>query len=234
MCLSQHAQSDRIDRRYKALLFCKGVLLSPFMFVGPCGGKSTCAAEIVKLSVRQGYKSITIPEASTLLVLNGGHYPGSAPDKRAILLSYEKILFQLQLQLEETFMQLALHHESQGEKVLVVCDRGLLDIKAYAPDDIWPSLLSHFNLTEEAMASRYGLIVHLVTAADGAETFYTTSNNAARRETVEEARELDKKTFDCWSFHSNHKRIANHRVADAFSVKLEETVAIVSEYLVSF
>lgn len=187
----------------------------------------------MKASVSQGYKVITIPEASTLLVLNGGHYPGTAEDKRDILLSYEKILFQLQLQLEETFMQLALHHESLGETVLVVCDRGLLDIKAYAPGDIWQSLLAHFNLSEEAIGGRYGLIVHLVTAADGAEAFYTTANNAARRETFDEAKELDKKSFDCWSLHVNHKRIANRQVENAFSVKLEETVAAVTEYLAS-
>ncbi len=32
----------------------------------------------------------------------------------------------------------------------------------------------------------------------GAEKFYTTENNAARRETVEQARDLDQKILDAW------------------------------------
>jgi len=38
---------------------------------------------------------------------------------------------------------------------------------------------------------RYDLVLHLVTAANGAEAFYTNANNTARRETAEEARDLD-------------------------------------------
>jgi hypothetical protein len=34
-------------------------------------------------------------------------------------------------------------------------------------------------------------VIHLVTAAIGAEKYYTTENNAARTETKEEARALD-------------------------------------------
>jgi hypothetical protein len=62
---------------------------------------------------------------------------------------------------------------------------------------------------------RYDLILHLVTAADGAEDlppkgwilplshtwqdFYTTANNAARTETAEEARALDGMVEAAWS-----------------------------------
>jgi len=38
--------------------------------------------------------------------------------------------------------------------------------------------------------NRYDAVLHLTTAAKGAESFYTKSNNAARRETIEEAREV--------------------------------------------
>jgi hypothetical protein len=34
-------------------------------------------------------------------------------------------------------------------------------------------------------------VLHLVTAASGAEAFYTNANNTARRETADEARDLD-------------------------------------------
>jgi len=43
------------------------------------------------------------------------------------------------------------------------------------------------------VCSRYDLVLHLVTAAHGAEKFYTRSNNATRKETPEQARALDDK-----------------------------------------
>ncbi len=38
----------------------------------------------------------------------------------------------------------------------------------------------------------------MVSAAIGAEQFYTQANNEARREGIQEARELDAKTRDAW------------------------------------
>jgi len=43
--------------------------------------------------------------------------------------------------------------------------------------------------------------VHLETAANGAEKFYTGENNEARYESIEEARVLDKKLIDAWTGH---------------------------------
>ena len=60
----------------------------------------------------------------------------------------------------------------------------------------------------------YDMVLHLVSAADGAEKFYTTENNAARIETPEEARALDKKMLGCWA-GSNVRRIDNSTGAAA-------------------
>lgn len=46
--------------------------------------------------------------------------------------------------------------------------------------------------------NRYNAIFHLVTAADGAESYYTLENNKARTESPEQARECDKKTQKAW------------------------------------
>ena len=53
------------------------------------------------------------------------------------------------------------------------------------------------------------MVLHLVTAAHGAEEFYTTTNNEARTETVEEAQALDDKVVECWARHPDHHVIAN-------------------------
>ena len=85
---------------------------------------------------------------------------------------------------------------------MVVMDRGLLDIKAYLPEEQWSSILAAQNLDEQALLGRYDMVLHLVTAADGAEKFYTTANNATRTETPAQARALDKKMERCWSAHA--------------------------------
>jgi len=41
----------------------------------------------------------------------------------------------------------------------------------------------------------------MVTSADGAANFYTDINNEARYETVDQAKELDKKLVNAWVGH---------------------------------
>lgn len=63
------------------------------------------------------------------------------------------------------------------------------------------------------------MILHLVTAAKGAEEFYTLVNNEARSETKEEARELDQATLGCWMGHPNLHVIGNQQ---SFEEKMNE------------
>lgn len=63
--------------------------------------------------------------------------------------------------------------------------------------------------TEAALCARYDLVLHLVTAADGAEHAYTLSNNPARTESAEEARALDARLAALWSSHPRRDVIDN-------------------------
>lgn len=49
--------------------------------------------------------------------------------------------------------------------------------------------------------TRYNQVIHLITAADGAEDYYNTEDNPCRTEGIELARELDKKTAEAWVGH---------------------------------
>ena len=46
-------------------------------------------------------------------------------------------------------------------------------------------------------------VVHLVSAAIGAEEFYTLENHASRTEDIERAQKLDKACADAWVGHPN-------------------------------
>jgi hypothetical protein len=56
---------------------------------------------------------------------------------------------------------------------------------------------------------RYEAVIHLETAANGAEKFYTGENNQARYESAEEARSLDRKLQDAWTGHPSFFVIDN-------------------------
>lgn len=68
--------------------------------------------------------------------------------------------------------------------MVVLCDRGLMDGKAYMENSLWERMLRTYKIKERNMRdTRYDAVFHLVTAADGAAKFYTTANSTSRRET---------------------------------------------------
>ena len=82
--------------------------------------------------------------------------------------------------LEDQFEELA---EIAGGPTMLLCDRGVMDGKAYIQDEGWQALLyeNGYNMVN-LRDKRYDAVIHLVTAADGAEEFYTLENNQARYE----------------------------------------------------
>ena len=62
--------------------------------------------------------------------------------------------------------------------------------------------------------NRYDQIIHMITAANGAEQFYTLSNNHARSESIELARELDDRCSKAWIGHPCMAVIENCKIFD--------------------
>ena len=77
-------------------------------------------------------------------------------------------------------------------------------------------------------------VLHLTTAAAGAEAFYTSENNPSRTEGVEEARVLDKKIRDAWLGHPHHIVFSNDEKENGgkgFEAKLRSLIDHVSHML---
>jgi hypothetical protein len=96
-----------------------------------------------------------------------------------------------------------------SKKVLIVCDRGVLDNKAYMNSEKFSEVLRKLEKNEVELRDNYDAVFHLVTAAKGAEEFYTTANNSARTENLEEAAILDDKLISAWTGHP-HLRVINN------------------------
>lgn len=192
------------------------------MKTGPCGGKSTCLDAMTTTLRKLNVEVYTIPEVPTILISNGAVYPGlSLGDD--VLLNYESNMIDLQIKVEDAFHSIA---ESRGRPSVIICDRGSLDVAAYLPTDLWQRTLANTGHTKESLTSRYDFVIHLVTAADGAEEFYTTANNIARTETAEEARNLDLRSQSCWSHHPNYLVI--HNTTGGFQAKMETALAFMT------
>ena len=76
---------------------------------------------------------------------------------------------------------------------------------------------------------RYDAVLHLVTAADGAEAFYASLNNEARYESIPEAVEKDKKIRDAYFGHRNWNIISNN-VPD-FNTKINKAKEAIQHIL---
>lgn len=162
---------------------------------GPCGGKTTSIEDIDKEFTEKGYQVIIVPEAATILI-NMGIKPFG--DNAISAFDFQRYVIKLQLELEK----LAENCAKQSPKdTILLCDRGIIDDKAYVTKNEYKALLKEFGMNEFEVMNRYDLVIHLRTAALGKEEFYTLDNNSARTETAAEAREKDEKTLEAWLGH---------------------------------
>ena len=139
---------------------------------GPCAGKTTALVRIIEHFSSLGFKVFTIPEVPTLFTQAGMDY---LTDNKGFFYEGEKATLEIQLALEDRFLRMA---EQCTEPTIVVCDRGTMDISAYMTTELWEDINAAVGTSTSELRARYDAVLHLVSAADGAEQFYTTSNNA--------------------------------------------------------
>lgn len=188
---------------------------------GPCGGKSTALADVKRVAEGEGYRVLTVSETATELI--GG---GVAPWTCASNAVYQG--FQIALQMAKEEIYLAAAQTMGAEKMLILFDRGLLDNRAYMTGKEFADCLAARGDTEAEYLSRYDAVFHLVTAADGAEKYYTTANNAARTETPDEARAVDARLLCAWEKHPRHMVFDNR---GDFADKMARLSAALTEIL---
>jgi CYTH domain-containing protein/thymidylate kinase len=173
---------------------------------GPCSGKSSSLAYLTEKLSDHGFMVFVIPETATLITMNG--IDRRKMDRNTQVAAYEEANLELQLAFEETYVR-AVNRIFPERKKVILLDRGVMDIKAFVSKEEFRLMLKKKGLKEVALRDRYSGVIHLVTAAEGAEAFYTTENNEARLETPEEARALDRRTRESWLGHPHLKIIDN-------------------------
>ena len=190
---------------------------------GPCAGKTTALIKVIEHFNSLGYQVFTIPEVPTMFSQAGMNY--LTPNK-ALFYEGEKATLEVQLALEDKFMRMA---EACEQPAIIVCDRGTMDISAYMKPEMWQDITQAVGTdTQRLRNDRYDAVLHLVSAADGAERYYTTANNRERTEGLELARMLDKKIINAWTGHPRLRVINND---DDFDRKINRVVKEISNVL---
>ena len=169
---------------------------------GPCAGKSTSLEGLKKTVESTGYKVILVPESATELVGEG-----ITPESCGSIYEFEKQVAVRQLENEEKAGVKA--KALRSEKVLIVCDRGTMDCKAFLEERDFEKLCAALGKGKVQLRDEYDGIFFLASAARGDGKNYTISNNPARRESREEAAALDGRTLSAWLGHPHLRVIQN-------------------------
>lgn len=179
---------------------------------GPCSGKTTALSFIVNQFTKKNYNVLVVPETATELIPNG------ISSATCGAVEFQRVQIALQLKKEQLYENIAQLMEGN---TLIVCDRGILDAKAYIDQNSFTDILDYLNMDETEIRDSYDGVFHLVTAAKGTNA-YTLENNIARTETPEEAIKEDEKTMNAWIGHPHLRVIDN---STGFEEKIDRLIA---------
>ena len=189
---------------------------------GPCGGKSTALSKIEQTLTDKGYKVFVIDEVATRYI-NSGIKPFG--DDAISMIDFEELILREQILAEQSFEKAS---QLLDKKCVILCDRGVFDIKSFISNKDFDYLLKKHNLSKIDLMDHYNMVFNLNTVAKGKPELYTTENNKARSEGVKEAVIRDDKCQDAWSFHQNLKIIDN---STSFEEKINKVINQITNYL---
>lgn len=176
---------------------------------GPGGGKTT-AIDLFRREMGEGV--VVVPEAATLMFTGG--FPRY--DQPEAVRSAQLAIYHVQRNLED--IQAARYPDR-----ILLCDRGTIDGAAY-----WPEMDGDFfetlGTSPEAELARYDGVIFFESAAVGG--LGIEGGNPVRRESLEEAVELDAKLRRYWSSHPRFTIVHHNR---SFFKKISIGLAVLDE-----
>ena len=187
---------------------------------GPCAGKTTTITKLEEHLVERGYHVLVLNECATEMI-KGGIRPFG--DYKSSVYDFENEILNLQLFKEKRYKDFISRYDDDT-KVIILYDRGTVDIKAYLGEENYKRMLKENHLNNKELLNEYDLVIHMTTVAAETENKYSNASNKARFEEASEAIDLDKRTSEAWSKHKNLK------VAPVCDL-LEEKISIVIGYV---
>ena len=107
-----------------------------------------------------------VPEAATIL-MKGGAFIQTGKMEMSSAVKFQISLMKLQMNLEDIFLEIS---QSSETPTVILCDRGVMDGSAYCDENVWQAILDETGWsTIHLRDRRYEAVIHMVTAADGAQ-----------------------------------------------------------------
>jgi CYTH domain-containing protein/predicted ATPase len=175
---------------------------------GPCAGKSTLLSYAQQKLSDLGWTVVIVSEAATEFIM-GGLRPWEIKSA-----GFQYQLMQHIINKENTFRATA--NLCDTEKIVILCDRGTMDARAYMRDFDFERLI-HTLGTDlvELCDKRYEAVIALHSVAIDKPELFTCENNSARTEDVQKAIRLNKRTLEAWTGHPHVSVIDNSGTFDS-------------------
>ena len=154
---------------------------------------------------------------------------GVCPDVFSKRTEYMEYQTRLQILKEEIYFQAATSLSLKDNKdIIILLDRGIMDIKAYMSELEFDEMLCRLGLSDNKVLARYSAVFYLPSTAIDAPLFYNNLNNVIRRETINEVALLDKKIQRSWINHDNYIKIDKYK---DFDTKINRLIELVKLFL---
>lgn len=166
---------------------------------GPCALK-TKSIQAIENHLKEKYSLpvFLLEETATDLIKNIIH-----PDDCTDVRNFQTLVFGTQTSKEQELRE-KIESEYDFYQCVVICDRGILDNKAYLPSQKdFDKILDQYNYSEIKILDSYDLVIDLISTANSEYGNYGKDNNKERFESNEFARLLDIKTTNAWVAHRN-------------------------------
>ena len=189
---------------------------------GPCAGKTTAMSRLIE-TFSPEFNVYTVPEMATMTFSSGVTIlpENFTPEMHKV---FTTSICQMQIHLENYFETIA---KTQRKKTLIITDRGVCDNFVYCSTENKHKILEDEKWSMDYVSNgRYDMVIHMVTAANGAEEHYTLDNNSARWESRQQAIENDIKGQKEWMHHHNFVLIDNS--CKGFEAKIQRVLKSVA------
>lgn len=184
-------------------------------------GKRTAAEKLNEYLTSLGMKVFVVPDCSVVSETAGIDplkWQGPKEDQLRALIAFMKMLKSM----EDYFLSIA--RDEIDKDAVVISLLGAAEIQSRVSAELWEAMLAETGWTTSTLREkRYDAVLHLVTAADGAQEHFEGKGISA-----EEARQLDRKVTECWTGHPEYLIIRNLPNQD-FEQKINSCVAAVGK-----
>lgn len=182
---------------------------------GPSSGKTECIYKVKEHFEKIGYKVIVIPSVGTALI-QCGIYPWDAVNED----DFERMNLGAKIKLEEIADEAV--SNINASKILILCERGTVDVKAYTSNRNFQQICKEYNTSEEELKNAYDAVFHLKTVAKGYRDQYK-QVPVYRKEDPDTAIYLDDKVIEAWSGQNNF------RIIDAYPYFEDKMMKLINE-----